>query len=105
MVGYRRILVKKVGVLLFLAVMFASSVFAQCANGIDCAGRRKTLRDQHYDYIYCNPPRHSFMAMGGYGGGFIAATGTVRYVNSPSRLKRAAHAAKINAYNYEAMNY
>ena len=85
--------------------MFMSSVYAQCGDGIDCRGRRKTLRDHHYDYIYCNPPRPTLMATGGYGGGFIMSTGTARYVHSTSKLKRAAHAAKVNANNFDVMNY
>ena len=49
-----------------------------------------------YNYLYANPPRQRLYATGRY----IASTGKVRYLHSPSRLKGAKHAARINAYNY-----
>ncbi len=57
--------------------------------------------DSKYDYIYYNPPRKSLQAHGRY----VILSSGVRYVHSPSKGKRAAHAARINAYNYEAGNY
>jgi len=51
--------------------------------------------NNRYDYVYSNPPRQSLDAWGRY----IYSNSTVRYVQSPSRLKRAAHAARIDAYN------
>ena len=54
-----------------------------------------------YDYVYANPPRHSLGAYGRY----IHSSAKVRYVHSPSRLKGAKHAARINAYNMQAYNY
>ena len=49
-----------------------------------------------YDYMYANPPRGGFRVVGRY---IISTTGN-RYVHSPSRLKGARHAARVNAYNY-----
>ena len=53
--------------------------------------------DSRYDYIYMNPPRPQLEAYGHY----VRSTGGVRYVHSPSKHKRAAHAARIDAYNYQ----
>lgn len=49
-----------------------------------------------YDYVYANPPRQSIATDGRY----IILSSKVRYVHSPSRIKRAKQAARINAYNY-----
>ena len=54
-----------------------------------------------YDYMYANPPKQSLGAYGRY----IFSSGGTRYVHSPSRLKGAKHAARINAYNRYAMGY
>lgn len=54
-----------------------------------------------YDYIYQNPPQTSLHTNGRY----VISTSGVRYVHSPSKGKREAHAARINAYNYETGNY
>lgn len=61
----------------------------------------KYTQGSKYDYIYYNPPRKSLQAHGRY----IILSSGVRYVHSPSKNKRAAAAARINAYNYEAGNY
>ena len=57
--------------------------------------------DPRYEYIYMNPPKKSLVTNGRY----IMVSSGVRYVHSPSKHKRAAHAARINAYNYEYGNY
>ena len=54
-----------------------------------------------YDYMYANPPKQSLGAYGRY----ILSSSKVRYVHSPSRLKGAKHAARINAYNLAAYGY
>lgn len=54
-----------------------------------------------YDYMYANPPKQSLGAYGRY----IMSSSKVRYVHSPSRLKGAKHAARINAYNLAAYGY
>lgn len=53
-----------------------------------------------YDHIYANPPRQSLGAMGRY----IFSSSKVRYIHSPSRMKGAKHAARINANNYYYYN-
>ena len=57
--------------------------------------------DSRYDYLYANPPKPSLRVFGRY----IISSSTVRYVHSPSKLKGARHAARINAYNYQAYGY
>ena len=54
-----------------------------------------------YDYMYANPPKQSLGAYGRY----IFSSGGSRYVHSPSRLKGAKHAARINANNRYAYGY
>ena len=54
-----------------------------------------------YDYIYANPPKPSLSVFGRY----IISSSTVRYAHSPSKLKGARHAARINAYNYQAYGF
>jgi len=54
-----------------------------------------------YDHIYMDPPRTSLYSRGRY----IYASSGVRYVHSPSKHKREAHAARINAYNHQLGNY
>ena len=56
--------------------------------------------DSRYDYLYANPPKPRLMGSGRYAG----ATSRVRYLHSPSRLKGVKHAARINAYNFQAYN-
>lgn len=73
----------------------ADNIFIQ----IDKNDSRYT-QDPKYEYIYYNPPRKGLQAHGRY----VILSSGVRYVHSPSKLKRAAHAARINAYNYEASN-
>ena len=75
-----------------------------CAEDVYVQVNRDDSRyksDSRYDYIYMNPPKPSLYSRGKY----IYASSGVRYVHSPSKRKRAAHAARINAYNYEAGNY
>jgi hypothetical protein len=48
-----------------------------------------------------NPPRQSLDAWGVY----LVSNSNVRYVHSPSKLKRQAHEDRINAYNYQMANY
>ena len=57
----------------------------------------KAYVDSKYGNVYMDPPRPNLEAYGH----FIRSTGGVRYVHSPSKLKRAAHAARIVAYNYQ----
>lgn len=52
-----------------------------------------------YNHIYANPPSQRIEAYGRY----LGLSSTVRYVHSPSKLKGAKHAARINAYNYDVM--
>lgn len=52
-------------------------------------------RDSRYDYAYRNPRRQSLDAYGRY----IFSSAKVRYVHSPSRLKGARHAARIDYNN------
>lgn len=59
------------------------------------AGSVYEKRSSRYDYVYEAPRRQSLDAYGRY----IKASSNVRYINSPSRLKNAKHAARINAYN------
>ena len=55
-----------------------------------------------YNHIYANPPKQRF---GGYGyHHFSTSRIKTRYVHSPSKLKGARHAARINAYNYDSYN-
>ena len=58
-------------------------------------------KESKYDYVYYNPPRKSIQVAGRY----VVSSSGVRYVHSSSKHKRAAHAARINAYNYEYGNY
>ncbi len=53
-----------------------------------------------YNHIYANPPRQSLGAMGRY----IFSSSRVRYIHSPSKMKGAKHAARINANKYYYYN-
>lgn len=53
-----------------------------------------------YNHIYANPPKQSLGAMGRY----IFSSSRVRYIHSPSKMKGAKHAARINANNYYYYN-
>lgn len=57
--------------------------------------------DSRYDYLYANPPKQTLSVFGRY----IMSSSKVRYVHSPSRLKGARHAARINANNLQAYGY
>ena len=92
---------KKVYVLGLLTVLLlpftlAENVYVQVRRDDD-----DYKNDSRYDYIYMNPPKKQLYSVGRY----IYSSSGVRYVHSPSKHKRAAHAARINAYNYEAGNY
>ena len=92
---------KKLWVLGLLAVLFVPFVYA---DNIYIQVNRDDDRYKHdsrYDYIYMNPPKKSLVSNGRY----VMISSGVRYVHSPSKHKRAAHAARINAYNYEYGNY
>ena len=91
----KRLCVLALGVLFLSSTVIAANVFSQNS---DYSDSRKNSR---YDYVYYNPPRQSLEAWGRY----IYTNTKLRYVHSPSRLKRAAHAARIDAYNYEYENY
>lgn len=81
--------------LFMLVLMLFSSVFAQnvqinfYSNG---SNGSYSVPDNCY---YRNPPRPSLMTNGKY----VILTSGVRYVHSPSKSKRASHAARINEYN------
>ena len=80
--------------------IFMLSTFVS-AQGVIQIVKDDDGKESRYDYVYQNPPRHSMQVAGRY----IISTSGVRYVHSPSKHKRAAHAARINAYNYEYGNY
>lgn len=86
---------KKIICVLFLSViLFSPANASNRQNDFDYEDDR--LRSEtRYDYMYQNPPRQTLGAYGRY----IFSNSGVRYVHSPSRLKNAAHAARINAYN------
>ncbi|MBQ8636136.1 hypothetical protein IJX73_01605 [bacterium] len=56
---------------------------------------------RNYDYIYMNPIPQKMYAYGRY----IGISSGIRYSHSPSKLKRARQAARINAYNRAAYGY
>lgn len=89
---------KKVLSLSFLLSFLLSA--AALARNCDTTPSR-SLRNSHYDAVYSNPRRQSLEAWGRY----IYSNSRVRYVNSPSKMKRAAHAARIEAYNVRYENY
>ena len=80
------------GLFLLLGLTFNQSVQAQSSN-INTNPYFAT--SSRYDYIYANPPRQGLKVYGRY----IFSNSKVRYVHSPSRLKGAKHAARINANN------
>ncbi|MBQ8476335.1 hypothetical protein IJ531_04660 [bacterium] len=90
---------KKLCVLVFAFLFVTLSTYAENIV-IQVTTDSGTKKESHYDYVYYNPPRQSLEAWGRY----IYSNSKVRYVNSPSKLKRAAHAARIDANNYEYSN-
>ncbi len=62
---------------------------------------KRSRKDTRYDYIYQAPRRQSLGAQGRY----IFSNSTVRYIGTRSKLKNAAHAARIQAYNEMYGNY
>ena len=68
----------------------SASVFACDENDAE-----RSRKESRYDHVYYNPPRQSLGAYGVY----VYSNSAVRYVHSPSKLKREAHAARIDAYN------
>ena len=54
-----------------------------------------TVPSSKYDYLYMNPPRQSLYVYGRY----IMSSSKMRYVHSPSKLKREKHSERINANN------
>ena len=87
-----------------LSVLFMTLSVASCAmaddqyknvNIVQNKAHQNYSNDSRYDYIYEDPPKPSLQAYGRY----IFASSGVRYVHSPSKLKRAAHAARVNANN------
>ncbi|MBR2069337.1 MAG: hypothetical protein IJ877_06200 [Candidatus Gastranaerophilales bacterium] len=87
-----------------LCVLFAFILLSACCNAqdiiIQVARNGNCAKETRYDYVYYNPPRQSLEAWGRY----IYSNSRIRYVNSPSKLKRAAHAARIDANNFEYNN-
>ena len=85
--------------LFLLLILQSAVVLANCDN---MQRNDKYYRDyQKYEHIYMNPPRKSLETNGRY----VMVSSGVRYVHSPSKLKRAAHAARVDANNYEYGNY
>ncbi len=85
------------GLLTVLVLQFASVK----ADYVQIRRDDDDIYNSKYGYLYMNPPKKSLQAYGRY---VFLSSGT-RYVHSPSKNKRAAHAARINAYNYDAYNY
>lgn len=88
-------LLKRFSCLLFF--VFALSVPVVFADNIVVIydSSSKNVNQTRYDYAYKNPPRTTLGAYGRY----IFSSGGVRYVHSPSELKRARHAARIDYNN------
>ena len=89
-----------------LFVLLALGCFCLNADAITISTDRYSNNpyfntSSRYDYMYANPPKQSLGAYGRY----IFSSGGARYVHSPSRLKGAKHAARINAYNRYAYGY
>ncbi|MBR1617797.1 hypothetical protein IJ670_06560 [bacterium] len=77
-----------------------NNIVINVSNGDNSPSVSEVSRKEgRYDYVYYNPPRQSLQAWGRY----VMANGTVRYTHSPSKLKRQAHAARIDAQNYQMM--
>jgi len=83
-------------VLVLCSCVYAENIYIQINRDDD-----RYINDPKYEYIYMNPPKKQLYSNGRY----IFASSGVRYVHSPSKHKRAAHAARINAYNYQMGNY
>ena len=81
---------------LLLPFVVAETVYVEVERDDD-----RYQNESKYEYIYMNPPKKSLYSRGKY----VYMSSGVRYVHSPSKRKRAAHAARINAYNYEYGNY
>ncbi len=91
-------LAKKILSIAFLTSFLIISNAYACSDCDDCgSGYRKSrsVRDYRDEAIYRDPPRQSLDVYGRY----IISTSSVRYVNSPSRLKRARHAARVDVNN------
>lgn len=95
------VVMKKLCLLGLLTVLFMPFVLAENIYIQVNRDDERYKSDPRYEYIYMNPPKKSIVSNGRY----IMISSGVRYVHSPSKRKRAAHAARINAYNYEYGNY
>lgn len=101
----------KIGkVLSVLVVAMCINLFSQAFAAKEVIYRNSSnpylSTSSRYDYLYATPPKHSFGVYGrGMYGGYIMTSSRMRYMHSPSRLKGVRHAARINAYNYQAYNY
>ena len=84
-----------------LCIMVGSTQAFACDDNDEYRVNPYFATSSRYDHIYANPPRQSLGAYGRY----IYSSAKVRYVHSPSRLKGAKHAARINAYNVQAYGY
>ena len=83
-------------------VLLSSLVYADDVYiNVNRNNNRYNRADSRYEHIYMNPPKPSLYSNGRY----VMISSGVRYVHSKSKLKRAAHAARINAYNYQLGNY
>ena len=84
-----------------LVMLTCASCFIQAQANERYENNPYFATSSRYDYMYANPPKQSLGAYGRY----IMSSSKVRYVHSPSRLKGAKHAARINAYNLAAYGY
>ncbi len=79
----------------FIVLMLLNCAFAENIQ-INIYSDGADSKYSNREYVrYKNPPRQSLMTNGFY----VMSTSKVRYVHSPSRLKGAKHAARINYYN------
>ena len=94
---------KKVCVLFGLLAIFMSAVTIARDVYVNSEQNNNyhNRKNNEYEYMYMNPPKPSLQVAGRY----VIISSGVRYSHSPSKRKRAAHAARINAYNYELGNY
>lgn len=84
---------KNVSILFILFTLSIATAVQASQYYNDCDNRSR--KESRYDYIYMNPPRQSLGAYGRY----IFSSAKVRYVHSPSKLKRDRHEAMVNANN------
>ncbi len=97
---------KKVSLFLFCCLCLSLNVEAQNITvnatnstvSVNTTAQSATTyqkQSSRYDYAYQTPRRQSLDAYGRY----VRSSSGVRYINSPSRLKNAKHAARIDANN------